>query len=728
MFAELIWGSFLAAVGFFGPAFKFHPAKCVILVLTQSAGSHEIENSLLSASQNFSTGHGLETETLRLDRDFIGDHRHLWKYLRPQTDDRRPTTDKQTTDKQTADKQTADKQTADGRQVDNHQKTIRPFEHPHVHTSTRPHFHTSTRPHNLIMDTIFLDPEYIPGTVQIIGQHDDDSMLIKDEKGTVLLPQPTSSPNDPLKWSWSRKLWHTLLVCFITGFTAATSNDSGAASDGLLEELGVGYDVQNTAAGVLFLGIGYWCLFISPLGSLYGRRLPYLLGCILGLIGALWFGRIKNVGDLICSQLFVGASEAVAEAYSQVSLIDIFHDHQSGSAIGIYVFATSIGTFLGPLIAGYIQIGQSWRWVGWWALIIGGGMTLCFWFGFEESYFPRNLVTASERGQTTLDDTNEAPLGAKGSEKLDSKDDSIPDRASSGEGSLYEVRSAIHPAATTESTNVQTNPKVIGWRDTQRSFRQRIQIITPAPNLKGWGIKQYFQRLWTTMKVFGYPAVIYSGLQWGAQDAWLSFYLTTQEDTYGEPPYNYSPTRIAVMKVPLIIGASIGCFYGGYLSDKFVHWMASRPARNGIREAEDRLWMMLLNCIISPLGMYLFGIGTGEMWSWPVVYVGLGFIGFGWGCAGDMSMSYLVDAYPEMVLEGMVGVSVINNSMGSIFTFVCDMWMDAQGITDTYITTGSICAGILFLTIPMIIFGKYFRKKTTKQYLAFLRERDSLDE
>jgi hypothetical protein len=144
MFAELIWGSFLAAVGFFGPAFKFHPAKCVILVLTQSAGSHEIENSLLSASQNFSTGHGLETETLRLDRDFIGDHRHLWKYSRPQTDDRRPTTDKQTTDKQTADKQTADKQTADGRQVDNHQKTIRPFEHPHVHTSTRPHVHTTS--------------------------------------------------------------------------------------------------------------------------------------------------------------------------------------------------------------------------------------------------------------------------------------------------------------------------------------------------------------------------------------------------------------------------------------------------------------------------------------------------------------------------------------------------------------------------------------------------------
>jgi hypothetical protein len=50
-------------------------------------------------------------------------------------------------------------------------------------------------------------------------------------------------------------------------------------------------------------------------------------------------------------------------------------------------------------------------------------------------------------------------------------------------------------------------------------------------------------------------------------------------------------------------------------------------------------------------------------------YVGLGMIGFGWGCAGDLSMAYLMDAYPEMVLEGMVGVAVINNTLACIFTF-----------------------------------------------------------
>ena len=42
--------------------------------------------------------------------------------------------------------------------------------------------------------------------------------------------------------------------------------------------------------------------------------------------------------------------------------------------------------------------------------------------------------------------------------------------------------------------------------------------------------------------------------------------------------------------------------------------------------------------------------------SQPVPYVGLGFIGFGWGVAGDLALTYLGDCYPDMILEGMVGV------------------------------------------------------------------------
>jgi hypothetical protein len=97
-------------------------------------------------------------------------------------------------------------------------------------------------------------PEMLPGTIQLFVQPPEGGHL-RDQEIT-LTPPPTSSPNDPLNWSPWRKYWHASLVLFITGLTAATSNSAGAAGDGMLEELGISYSVANTAAGVLFIGIG----------------------------------------------------------------------------------------------------------------------------------------------------------------------------------------------------------------------------------------------------------------------------------------------------------------------------------------------------------------------------------------------------------------------------------------------------------------------------------------
>lgn len=37
-------------------------------------------------------------------------------------------------------------------------------------------------------------------------------------------------------------------------------------------------------------------------------------------------------------------------------------------------------------------------------------------------------------------------------------------------------------------------------------------------------------------------------------------------------------------------------------------------------------------------------------------------------------MAYLMDAYPEMVLEGMVGVAVINNTLAMVLTFTASKY------------------------------------------------------
>ncbi|EKD14493.1 uncharacterized protein L3040_000020 [Drepanopeziza brunnea f. sp. 'multigermtubi'] len=539
--------------------------------------------------------------------------------------------------------------------------------------------------------------EMLPGTSRLFEDHAHAAIShLKRDGDVVLAPQPTESPNDPLNWSLPRKYLHAILLFFVAGFTAGTANDAGSAQDGMNAEYGISYDVMNTGAGVLFIGIGYWTFLVSPAASLYGRRVPYLIGMTWGLIGAIWMSKVRNASDSIWNQLFVGASESAAEANVQLSLSEIFFEHQRGSVIGIYVFATSIGTYLGPLIAAYVADRLGWRWIGWLSVIISACTIVVLYFGLEETMFDRAAHVTTDGAQSSSNTTG--PIAS---------------------GDVSDSEKA------TARGWIQRSPSdVIGADDKPKTYWQRIQIITLAPNVKGTGFKQYVSRLWHTLRIFGFPAVIYSGIQWGAQDAWLTFYITLEQDNWYGAPWFYSTIGTGLMNVPCIIGAIVGCFWGGYMSDRFVFWMAKR--RNGIREAEDRLWMMLPCAVCSPGGMLIFGIGTAYGWAWPAPYVGLGLIGFGWGCAGDLSMAYLMDAYPEMVLEGMVGVSVINNSIGCIFTFTASTWLANSGVRDCFIALSVLDFFFIALTVPMVVYGKACRRWTLTRYLNFVKIRDSI--
>lgn len=442
-------------------------------------------------------------------------------------------------------------------------------------------------------------------------------------------------------------MWHASLVLFITGFTAATSNDAGAAGDALLHHLGIHYSVANTAAGVLFIGIGYWTLLGSPMPTLYGRRLQYFVCLLWSIIGSIWFARTMTIQDSIWNQLFVGASEGCAEALVQQSLSDLFFEHRRGLVLGLYVLATSIGTFLGPLVAGYVAI-WNWRWVGWWTTIISAITMLVFFFGLEETTFDRNVFLGHRHNIHHEKGVTDAPH----------------DESEAKDAPYKEEPSDIGPV------DSETGEPI----DPPKTYWQRIAIITPAPNLEGWGFKQYGQRLRQILHVFLLPPVLFAGLQWGAQDAWLTFYLTVEEDNWYGPPWHYSNAQVNIMNIPTLIGATIGCIYGGWFSDYFVAWVAKKY-RNGMTEAEDRLWLLLASAVINPTGLMVFGIGSGQGRNWPMPYVGLGLIGFGFGCAGDLSMAYLMDCYPEIVLEGMVGVAVFNNTLACIFTFTASKYI-----------------------------------------------------
>ncbi|KAK2009251.1 major facilitator superfamily transporter [Colletotrichum eremochloae] len=544
----------------------------------------------------------------------------------------------------------------------------------------------------------------IPGTRRLYDENGNnlpgDASLLK-HGDIVLVPQPTASPDDPLRWSLPRKVWHSFLVLYIVGLTAATSNNAGSGSEGVNQEYGISYDVFNTGAGVLFIAIGYWTLLSSPLVHLYGRRLGYLISMVVNIAGLIWYARISNVAGVVWSQLFVGAAESVGEATVQLSLLDIWFEHQTGSVFGLYTFATAIGTYLGPLVGAHVATSLGWRWIGYLGVIICGVSLVLIFFGLEETAFNRDCYLVKNRDSYGAEDSYPVPVLEKTS-------------INALDGKSVDMERTPAAGATTPRLHGRNFPS-------RKTYWERIRVITPAHNLRGTGFKQYVFRLWHTLRIFTFPAVWYSGLQWGLQNICLTFYLTVQEDFWSGPPYNYSGAQVGNMNLPTLIGSLVGCVYGGYGSDLYMLWMTKR--NKGVMEAEFRLHLMALCAVVFPAGMWIFGVGSARGWEWPLPYVGLGFIGFGYGCAGDLSLSYLADAFPDMVLEGMVGVAVINNTLAMLFTFVASYWIES-GMENCFIALGVLSFLIMALSLPMAVFGKRTRRWAKDRYMAFVDIRD----
>lgn len=404
--------------------------------------------------------------------------------------------------------------------------------------------------------------------------------------------------------------------------------------------------------------------------------------------------------------MFVGMSEACAEAQVQQSLSDIFFQHQLGSVLTVYILATSVGSFLAPLIAHLISQSQTFRWVGWWGAIICGITLIVLLFGCEETVFDRSKyfpVYSSSRSIDCQTEKNEKHENDEKDEKVDDKSDADAQNMPS------HIDKEVFTSVEHESQAA---------KEPLTPYRKRIALITPSPYLIGYGFKQYVRRFIVYFRVFTFPAVWLSGLLWGLQDAYMTFFLTTQDTFFYDDPWNYTETGVAVMNVATLIGAVIGCYMSGVLSDKHVLWMAKR--NNGVLEPEFRLWLLFITLLISPAGLIMFGVGADKVWPREAIYVGLGFIGFGWGSIGDTAMSYLMDAYPEIVIQGMVGVSIINNTLACIFTFVCSYWLDGAGTANTYIVLAVIDFVSIACIIPTLYWGKSWRKKTRKIYISLV--------
>src|SRR5687767_5044639 len=104
------------------------------------------------------------------------------------------------------------------------------------------------------MDHRHFDEDHVPGTIRLVdvagnasSQHD------ASHKDIVLIPRPSSDPEDPLNWSWNRKILAvSMAYLYVLGTGIATSVQYSVLAD-ITADTGISTASLVQGTGLMFL-------------------------------------------------------------------------------------------------------------------------------------------------------------------------------------------------------------------------------------------------------------------------------------------------------------------------------------------------------------------------------------------------------------------------------------------------------------------------------------------
>ena len=72
-----------------------------------------------------------------------------------------------------------------------------------------------------------------------------------------------------------------------------------------------------------------------------------------------------------------------------------------------------------------------------------------------------------------------------------------------------------------------------------------------------------------------------------------------------------------------------------------------------------------------------------------------------------------------MIGESFAGIAFLRNVFSIALIFAIVPWMKSQGLTEMFIVDGIWCYVVAALYIPLLIWGKKFRRRSAARYRRF---------
>nr|QFR37161.1 MFS transporter [Cyberlindnera americana] len=542
----------------------------------------------------------------------------------------------------------------------------------------------------------------IPGNTHLV---DTDGHLAarhaKGNSGVVLIPTPSDDPDDPLNWTPKRKWWSVFcMVVYVYGVGIPSAAIYSVLTN-IADETDITLSQLNSGTGYMFLFFGLGCLVFQPLALQYGKRPIYLISTLATALICVWAPYSKSNGEWIGSKILQGFFGAPIESLCEISVSDVFFEHERARGMGIYAVALLTSNYVAPLVAGFITNGIGWRWVMYLCAIWGAVAFVFLLLFMEETNYNRTI--------------NPKKL-LKTLEEVEIMSDSP---VSDDEGKIKAILS-----------NVTVEERLAEANEAYEEVSSSEEISYPRVSTKTWkdkisltsGIKDKFllpHFLLGPFKMAAFPSVLWAGFLYGSSLVWFNLLNATEATILGGAPYNFSASKCGLAYISPTIFSLIFYFFAGYASD----WIKIRIARTrpgGLSLPEDRLWVLSIYCVLGFLAAIGWGVGAYYEVHWAILVVSMGVLG-GLGIFGVIGgVTYCSDCYHELDTEAMVVVIVIRNLMSFACSYGLTDWVTNMGYKNAFIS----CACILFFCnatfLVMRFTGPYWRNRTKHIYWKYV--------
>ncbi|TLS26026.1 hypothetical protein PpBr36_07726 [Pyricularia pennisetigena] len=506
------------------------------------------------------------------------------------------------------------------------------------------------------------------GTVQLRNDHTGE---------IILVPTPSDDPNDPLNWpQWYKNVVAALICCAMLMCNFLAAGPTIALIDTAMDFFPDAADPDNPDAfDNAVAAVSYYFTTTSllqgisnflwvPLANKYGRRPVYILSYAIYLACAVWLVFEQSYNGFLAGRILMGVGAGAAETIAPISIADIFFLHERGTIMALYTAFLSVGVAFGIIISGLITIDHDWRTIYSVAAVLISVILLLAVLVFPETARDA-YVGKSEAGcalqnvarQPATSDTEQEPHGEQ-------------------------PMSVLH----------------------KRGYAQSLKIFTGVHTRESlWKI---------AVRPFGLillPPILWAALVEAVTIGFLVA-VTSNVDVAFEGTYDFESYQAGLCFISGVIGALIGIFAGGHLSD----WVADVLTRRngGVREPEMRLPAMIPPLITTPLALILFGVGIEQRLHWMCPTIGLGLLNFSITSATNVCLVYVIDAYRPVAGEITLAVMGFKSIFGFLLSFYTNPWVDDSGFMDAYGSMAGIAAFVILGWIPLYFWGSRIRKAT----------------